>query len=80
MNGNAYGLTHEPRPLAVDDGSTDRADLMEADPLRAQHVNIDGTPMCRLTCDIQRELPTAMTDWHFEDSWGGGMSSSSMFD
>ena len=58
------------------DHESHRSTLIEAYPFE-HTVNIDGTPMCGDT-DIHGN-PYGVTDWH-TDSWGCGMSSSSMFD
>ena len=55
------------------DHGSHRSSLMETD----HSFNADGTPMCGGDFDIHGNA-YGVTDCHFDDSWGGGMSS--MFD
>lgn len=57
------------------DHESHRSNLTEID-LFEHSTNIDGTPMVGC-CDINGNI-YGVTESHFEDSWGGGMSS--MFD
>lgn len=57
------------------DHESHRSTLMETDPFE-HSFNTDGTPMYG---DFDAHGNTyGVTDWHCDDSWGGGMSS--MFD
>ena len=58
------------------DHESHRSTLIEFDPFE-HSFNIDGTPMCGSDFDIHGNA-YGVTDWHCNDSWGGGMSS--MFD
>ena len=67
---------HEPDHWRHDsDHESHRSNLMETDPFE-HSFNTDGTPMCG-DFDIHGNS-YGVTDCHFDDSWGGGMSS--MFD
>ena len=57
------------------DHDSHRSTLIETDPFE-HSFNIDGTPMCG-SVDIHGNI-YGVTDWHCNDSWGGGTSS--MFD
>lgn len=57
------------------DHESHRPTLIETDPFE-HSFNIDGTPMCG-SVDIHGNI-YGVTDWHCNDSWGGGTSS--MFD
>ena len=58
------------------DHESHRSSLIEADPFE-HSFNTDGTPMCSSDFDIHGNI-YGVTDWHCNDSWGGGTSS--MFD
>ena len=58
------------------DHESHRSTLIETDPFE-HSFNIDGTPMCGSDFDIHGNA-YGVTDWHCNDSWGGGTSS--MFD
>ena len=57
------------------DHESNRSMLIETDPFE-HSFNTDGTPMCS-DFDLHGNA-YGVTDWHCDDSWGGGMSS--MFD
>ena len=65
-------VDHEPDHWRYD---SNHVSMMEFD-LFEHSTNIDGTPMAGC-CDINGNA-YGITESHFEDSWGGGMSS--MFD
>ena len=65
-------VDHEPDHWRYD---SNHVPMMEFD-LFEHSTNIDGTPMAGC-CDINGNA-YGITESHFEDSWGGGMSS--MFD
>ena len=58
------------------DHESHRSSLIEADPFE-HSFNSDGTPMFGSDFDIHGNT-YGITDWHGNDSWGGGTSS--MFD
>ena len=58
------------------DHESHRSSLIEADPFE-HSFNIDSTPMFGSDFDIHGNT-YGITDWHGNDSWGGGTSS--MFD
>lgn len=58
------------------DHESHRSTLMETDAFE-HSFNTDGAPMCSSDFDIHGNT-YGVTDWHCDDSWGGGMSS--MFD
>ena len=58
------------------DHESHRSSLIEADPFE-HSFNTDGTPMFGSDFDIHGNT-YGVTDWHGNDSWGGGTSS--MFD
>lgn len=58
------------------DHESHRSTLIETDHFE-HSFNIDGTPMCGSDFDIHGNA-YGVTDWHCNDSWGGGTSS--MFD
>lgn len=55
------------------DHESHRSSLIEADPF-AHSFNTDGTPMFGSDFDIHGNS-YGVTDWHSNDSWGGGTSS-----